>query len=338
MGTLRRFNLPRMKSETGTVYFFAARPDGERPHGAHASEELAALLPTVGRDDFLIIDEARLYFEGQFQSGECPPGARRWSESEALLQQLQRLEQTHERLLLPQDEGYVVLAPRHHADATAWTNILSHDASPSIPVLLGVPGVTAISVQRRLADSRFSNRYFVGFGIDVGGGQDSLKLYAELFPRIRNVFVYDQVHGDAQELANVPDQSFDFLYSSHCLEHLRDPHRALANWVRVVRPGGHLVVSVPDEDLYEQKHWPSRFNSDHKLTFTICKAHSWSPVSFNAIDLVRPLVDRVQVLSIQLIDHGYRYAFLGHSVDQTRTPLAEAAIEFVLRKMPDETS
>jgi SAM-dependent methyltransferase len=136
-------------------------------------------------------------------------------------------------------------------------------------------GVTAISMLRRAHDARFATRYFRGDGIDVGGGWDSLSLCKELFPLIGHVFIYETEHGDAQMLANVGDATFDFLYSSHCLEHLRDPGEALHNWIRVVKPGGFLVIDVPDEDLYEQGIWPSLFNPDHKLTFTIGKAQSW---------------------------------------------------------------
>jgi len=34
----------------------------------------------------------------------------------------------------------------------------------------GVGGGTSLSMQRRAHDSRFATRYFVGHGIDVGGG------------------------------------------------------------------------------------------------------------------------------------------------------------------------
>jgi SAM-dependent methyltransferase len=198
----------------------------------------------------------------------------------------------------------------------------------------GISGVTSISILRRVHDARFAARYFRGDGIDVGGGIDSIALYQELFPGIRHCFVYDQQHGDAQLLANVADSSFDFLSSSHCLEHLRDPAEALRNWLRVVKPGGYLVVEVPDEDLYEQGHWPSRFNGDHKLTFTIAKARSWSPVSVNLVDLLRPFAADAQLLSLQLLDQGFRYGLAGRNFDQTRTPSAECGIEFVMRRLP----
>ena len=150
-------------------------------------------------------------------------------------------------------------------------------ANGPLAVRPGVGGGTSLSMQRRAHDSRFATRYFVGHGIDVGGGHDSLALFVELFPLIRNVVIYDAPQGDAQKLVNVDDESFNFLFSSHCLEHVRDPVEALANWIRVIRPGGYLVISVPDEDLYEQGTWPSTFNSDHKTTFTIARSRLGRP-------------------------------------------------------------
>ena len=201
----------------------------------------------------------------------------------------------------------------------------------NLVIRAGLGGGTSISMQRRAHDHRFATRYFVGHGIDVGGGYDSLALFVELFPLIRNVVIYDSPQGDAQKLANVDNESFDFLFSSHCLEHVYDATEALSNWIRVVRRGGHLVISVPDEDLYEQGVWPSTFNSDHKLTFTICKKSSWSPVSVNLFDLIAKFCDRVMPLSVAIIDHAYRYRL--PRFDQTGTPLSECAIEFILKKL-----
>lgn len=41
-----------------------------------------------------------------------------------------------------------------------------------------------------------------------------------------------------------PDDTFDLVMSAHLLEHLPDPRVALAEMVRVLKPGGRLVVSV----------------------------------------------------------------------------------------------
>lgn len=199
-------------------------------------------------------------------------------------------------------------------------------------VRYGICGVTSLSMLRRVHDARYATRYFVGNGLDVGGGIDSLALQREFFPLMRQVFIYDQMHGDGQRLENVADASFDFLYSSHCLEHLRDPVEALNNWIRVVKPRGHLVVQVPDEYLYEQGNWPSMFNSDHKLTFTMGKARSWSPVSVNVLELLFSLRHLAASLSVFRVDHGVRFGLLGKQFDMTQTPMCEAGIEFVLQR------
>jgi SAM-dependent methyltransferase len=206
-------------------------------------------------------------------------------------------------------------------------------STPNGPLMVrpGVGGGTSRSMQRRLFDNRFATRYFVGSGLDIGGGPDSLALYTEFFPLVKNIVIYDTPQGDAQTLANVADNAFDFVFSSHCLEHVHDPREALHNWVRVVRSGGHLVVTVPDEDLYEQGVWPSTFNTDHKVTFTICKRTSWSPVSINLFDLIGGIADTARPLSIVTIDHGQRFGL--QRFDQTLTGVAEASIEFILRKL-----
>src|SRR5262245_47143385 len=127
---------------------------------------------------------------------------------------------------------------------------------------------TSKAVMRRLHDSRFATRYFVGRGIDIGSGSDPLRQYVRQFPLMGSCRDWDLKEGDAQLLATLADGSLDFVHSSYCLEHMRDPREALHNWLRVLKPGGHLIVLVPEEDLYEQGVFPSTLNGDHKWTFT----------------------------------------------------------------------
>ncbi len=191
------------------------------------------------------------------------------------------------------------------------------------------------SIHRRLADANFATRYFVGKGLDIGGKPDPLALYLELFPRMTSVRTWDWEDGDAQFLAGEGDDSYDFVHSSHCLEHLVDPRAGIASWFRVIRPGGHLVVLVPDEDLYEQGVFPSTYNRDHKHTFTICKPTSWSPASINLVDLLRTLGPAADVLKIELLHGTYRFGLPRY--DQTMSPVADCAIELIVRKrMPAE--
>ena len=192
------------------------------------------------------------------------------------------------------------------------------------------------SIPRRLGSAGFLRNYFVGDGLDIGGEPDPLSLYAELFPLMRRVRTWDLGDGDAQYLQGVEDESYGFVHSSHCLEHLSDPHEGLRNWFRVVRPGGFLIVTVPDEDLYEQGQFPSAFNKDHKWTFTIYKETSWSTKSINVIDLLRELGETMEIEKIELLNSTYRYLLPRY--DQTLSPIAECGIEFVVRKRTAEES
>jgi SAM-dependent methyltransferase len=154
-----------------------------------------------------------------------------------------------------------------------------------------------------------------GRGIDIGCGPD---------PVMPDVCRFDVGDGDANVITRHVREQFDYVYSSHCLEHMRDPRAALREWWQLVRPGGHLFFTVPDEDLYEQGMFPSRFNADHKATFTIAKTRSWSAVSHNVLDLAREL-PASEIVSLALQDHGYDRRLLWHGA--SRPP------GFVLRRL-----
>lgn len=51
---------------------------------------------------------------------------------------------------------------------------------------------------------------------------------------------------EATALQGIADARYDFVLSSHCLEHVANPLRALHEWRRVTRAGGHLVLVLPD--------------------------------------------------------------------------------------------
>lgn len=188
------------------------------------------------------------------------------------------------------------------------------------------------SIPRRLNDPNFLRRYFVGDGVDIGGRPDPLALYTELFPLLEDVRVWDLEDGDAELMDGVDDNTFDFVSSSHCLEHLNDPLVGLSNWLRVTRPNGYVVILVPDEDLYEQGQFPSTWNHDHKWTFTIYKKTSWSEKSVNVLDLVANLGPEARLEKVEQLNATYRYDLPRY--DQTATPIGEAAIEIIIRKAP----
>src|ERR1700733_7205063 len=87
----------------------------------------------------------------------------------------------------------------------------------------------------RLARGDF-HRYLKGKGIDIGAGDDPLQ------SPFGNVIPWDLPQGDAQYLEGIATNSLDFVYSSHCLEHMLDPRIAISNWGRVLNQKGVLNV------------------------------------------------------------------------------------------------
>ena len=184
---------------------------------------------------------------------------------------------------------------------------------------------------RRYRDGAFHSRYFVGEGIDIGGKPDPLPRYTNAFQMMGFCRIWDKEDGDAQTMEGVPDETFDFVHSSHCLEHMKDVDEALFHWVRILKPGGYLIITVPDEDLYEHGEWPSPFNPDHKWSFTIHKPKKALPNSINILDLAVRFSDRLALERLWQIPDFFNSAY-PTSVDQSVLPTAECAIEIIWQK------
>lgn len=165
------------------------------------------------------------------------------------------------------------------------------------------------SKTRRVRDPSFYNRFLSGSVLDIGCGSD---------PVVPNARPFDLAQGDANRITDfIPAvTTFDCVHSSHCLEHMRDVPGALGRWWSLVRPGGHLIIVVPHEDLYEQGTWPSIFNSDHKATFRVGSDRSWSPVSYNLEELLRQLPG-AEIVEITIQDHGYDYCSMRFGLSRT---------------------
>lgn len=185
--------------------------------------------------------------------------------------------------------------------------------------------------KRRYQIGNFHSKYFVGNGIDVGAGNDCLENNISNFIGIKSVRNWDLKDGDAQYLQSIPDNYFDFLHSSHCLEHMVNYKIALINWIRVCKPGGYLIITIPEEQMYEKNKWPSNFNNDHKWSFTL-KSNSQMPKSVNCIDMLKDINNIATIEKLELINEFYNYNF-PDTIDQTMMPNAECCIEIIIRKI-----
>jgi len=99
-----------------------------------------------------------------------------------------------------------------------------------------------------------------GRGIDVGCGR---------WPFPGAIGVDLELGGDAMDL---PGGEFDFVFSSHCLEHLINPIAALKHWITRIRPGGVLFLYLPHPDM---AYWLPQHCHKH--------LHSWRPADMAKI-------------------------------------------------------
>ena len=67
-----------------------------------------------------------------------------------------------------------------------------------------------------------------------------------------------QFISEASDLKGIENNAYDFLLASHCLEHCANALKTVEEWLRVIKPGGCLLMILPDK----------RFTFDHNRPTT----------------------------------------------------------------------
>lgn len=70
---------------------------------------------------------------------------------------------------------------------------------------------------------------------------------------------------DEYDAYNLPSGKYDYIFSSHCLEHLSDWVKALEYWTEHLAKGGVLFLYLPH---YDQTYWRPWHNKKHKHVLT----------------------------------------------------------------------
>jgi len=107
--------------------------------------------------------------------------------------------------------------------------------------------------------AEIAKQFCKGKGLDIGG------FYEFTFPGAIPINIADDIlNFDAYKL---PDHSnLDYIISSHCLEHLPDPIKALEYWIEHIKSGGVLFLYLPHPTM---EYWLPQNNKKH--------LHSWRP-------------------------------------------------------------
>ena len=186
------------------------------------------------------------------------------------------------------------------------------------------------AMRRRMVENELGifnwSQIICGDGIDVGCGPDKI--------RDDKCIAFDQEQGDANKISEYFTHKFDYLHASQCLEHMHDPYAAMVEWLEIVKTGGHAIISMPDWTLYEGRVWPSRYNPDHKSTWSFTFDSSPSKHHVNIYKFLTKLSHICYAKRVMLIDNNYNYN-LSQNVDQTfeESNGVEAFIEMVLCKV-----
>ncbi|MFT3748446.1 MAG: class I SAM-dependent methyltransferase [Agriterribacter sp.] len=115
-------------------------------------------------------------------------------------------------------------------------------------------------------ESGFFDKYMPGVGLDIGG----TGYIDNVLPILPGAIIVDLDYpGYDGETLPFKTNSQDYVYSSHCLEHISDYKNAIREWHRVTKENGFIIIAVPHKYLYEkQEALPSRYNADHKRMYT----------------------------------------------------------------------
>ena len=66
---------------------------------------------------------------------------------------------------------------------------------------------------------------------------------------------------DAVNITNVKDTTYDFVFASHCLEHIANPLKAMCEWSRIVKPDGYIVLILPEKsECFDHRRHVSSFS------------------------------------------------------------------------------
>lgn len=104
----------------------------------------------------------------------------------------------------------------------------------------------------------FAKHFCKGIGYDIGYCKEEWK-----FPGAIGI---DKNLESPYDANNLPEDFVDYIYSSHCLEHVDNWIETCEYWISKLKPGGILFLYLPD---FSQKYWRPWNNRKHKHCLTV---------------------------------------------------------------------
>jgi predicted SAM-dependent methyltransferase len=101
----------------------------------------------------------------------------------------------------------------------------------------------------------YAKHFCKGTGVDIGCNREEW-MFPGALPVDPAINEYDAL--------NFPYDNLDYIFSSHCLEHLYDWVNVLDYWTSKLKTGGVLFLYLPD---YSQEYWRPWNNRKHLNIF-----------------------------------------------------------------------
>lgn len=126
----------------------------------------------------------------------------------------------------------------------------------------------------------FAQQFCKGEGYDIGYCKEEWK-----FPGATGI---DAADGKGYDATNLPSGRVDYIFSSHCLEHVDDWVDTLQYWLMHIKKGGVLFLYLPD---YSQTYWRPWVNRKHKhvmdprVISDFLKKHGCKKIFVSGVDL-----------------------------------------------------
>ena len=54
---------------------------------------------------------------------------------------------------------------------------------------------------------------------------------------------------DAVNISQVKNEKYNFCFSSHSLEHIANPLKAVSEWLRIIKKDGYIIIIVPEKSV-----------------------------------------------------------------------------------------
>lgn len=126
----------------------------------------------------------------------------------------------------------------------------------------------------------------------------------DLYPQIFRLPEVEIRQGDLGGTLPYPDQSFDYITCLEGLEHIENPQQAIREFARLLRPGGHLITSVPNIlNIEERLKWLIYGYTSH-----------FKPLTRDAVAEVRKQFGEKVEVALHL--NAISYAELRYSLEQ----------------------